>query len=390
MKKTPILIIVLILTALVGYYFYNPSYFIEKKAKKTSNVDFLAEVGDELAYIWKNADLAGGKECFVHTEEFVDDSFYQCNPDFISCLLDRGLLKVTHQGQRLRLYSNIDGYHYVQRPTHREFLFQLIYGKDNVFEVRFKDTCREVYVPQRFYPFLLNNRDVTVEWDNFDKNIFVDKYLVRNWEALLWAKKVKNNEVLAKLKGRLPYEYVTNLNPQEMKSYCNFQGKKILSARLLDAISIHPEDIVNPKSRLFRAPYYPWSRKNSETILFKIQKNLSVENLESEKENLCHQVYSQDCLNRKLRHYTTWNSSWLGAYDIMGGPLEYVYNEINPRENIKLSSVYFPWKSKVHRTGIRGYWDGEGLSKVNFDFGKFNSINKESDFQVAFRCMRLR
>ena len=259
---------------------------------------------------------------------------------------------------------------------------------DHKITLRLKDGCRETYLPQRYYPFLTNDRSLTIEWDNFSKDIFVDKYLVRVFEVKDWARNVERNDILERFKTFKDEDIAVNLSVKDMENYCSYQGKHILSARVHDAMSIHPEDISDSKTKLMRAPYYPWSRRNSSTQIFKLQKKQLKALNPKDKKSLCKRVYSKDCEEFKYTHYESSSVTWTGVFETMGGPLEYVRNIIHPGENINLSSRYFKWSNKVHRLGYRGAWDEEEFGDKNFDFSKHGVSEKIRSFEIGFRCMR--
>lgn len=342
--------------------------------KLTEYQDYLVELSE----VWRIGKTQNDETC--KTQQNTDEFFYQCNPKYYSCLIKNDLIK--HSKSNIKIESE---YEVRQKSTHREYLYKLVV--DGVSqELVLKDSCHEVYLPQRYYPFLVENRKHTYDWDNHHKNIFVDKYLVRAYEIIDYAKDTKNSSLLETYSKSNDADIVYNLSKDQMKDFCHYQGKEILSAQVFDAASIFPEDEQDNHSRLLRAPFYPWSRKNTKTEIFEAQENN--QKITSEiRSKLCTKIYAKDCKDFPYINYSRESVSWMGMNEVLGGYFEYLPNVIYPLENLKISSMYYPLKSKVHRTGIRGYWDTE-------DFGVNNLLIKNyeegliEDYKIAFRCMR--
>lgn len=387
MFKKVILTTILILSLGVGYWYY--SKYHSKVMLTPAEID---EIASTLKFEWENARLDNEGQC--KTLSYVDDQYYQCFPEYLQCLLEKKLVNV-YLDKKVKTLSLVQDYSYHQMPSFRYYDFVVkVQDYDQELQLSFVDSCQETYVPQRFYPFMANKREVTISWDNFNRNLFVDKYHVQNWEIKNWkslANDKLSNSAFEKTKDRNLYTYAYGLTVKEMEAYCKFQGKSLLSARIFDAISIHPEDLTDNKTKYLRAPLYPWTRKNTKTLLNKIQRmeKFHLDKIkEEERLSLCEKSYSSECLDQNYIQKDSRNVSWAGVYEIFGGPFEYLKNIIHPSENIKLSSFYFSWQSKVHQNGMRGYWDGEGFGLNNLAFDPFVSNKIENDYKIAFRCMR--
>lgn len=384
MKKIVIVTGILTLSSLVGYFFYQNRVSELTLVEKS---DFLQRLAVESGKVWRNADLENDQICKSYKN--VDESYYQCNAEYFDCVLKNNLLSISYQSSLVKLGIK-EKYKTNILPTHKEYIFNLDIDNGLGLSMRLKDSCKEAYLPQRYYPFMANQREVTIEWDNFSKTIFVDKNLVRTSEIKEWALATKNEEILKRISSEDRQAVATNFSIEEMTNFCAYNGKHILSAKVYDAASLHPEDISSPELKLFRAPYFPWSRKNSQTDIFKIQKGIEIELTDKKRNKLCQRVYSQDCLNENFIQYNSLSTTWTGINETLGGVMEFVTNTIHPKENLILSSKYFPWKSKVHRVGVRGFWDGEGHGANNFEFGKYALTKFPEKLEVGFRCMRFK
>lgn len=313
---------------------------------------------------------------------------YSCQPDYISCVLNNKIFNPSIKGKQID-YELKSEPKLSSKNNHRSYNLDIeINGGEHSLEL--VDGCRETFLPQRFYRFFIANRDILADWDNFGRSIFVDKYRVRNWEVKLWAQEVKNDDVASRYQSKNPLGVSRELNAQEMQSYCAFFGKHILSAQVFDAVSIYPEEIDNPESKLLRGSYYSWTRRNSKADLYSVQfetKDITENNIEK----LCSKTYGFECLHLNKNDLVVESTSWSGVKEIFGGDFQYLNNNINPSENLFLSSEYFTLKSRVHMTGKRGTWTGEGFTRKEFNFKRYiKDLKKEGDFGVSFRCMRYR
>ena len=344
------------------------------------------EFSENLSREWKYPSLNDKNECIE--EGFKSRDHYSCQPDYMQCLLKNRLLDVKIKGRiiKYKLLSDI-----LLKKSSAMRSYQLdIEIENQKHKVTLIDSCREIPLPKRVYPFFVAKRKVKTEWDNLDRTIFVDKYRVRNWEVLRWAIASKNNKLIEDLKNKKMLDVSDSLSPAEMTKLCSFYGKQLIDARVMDAAMIFPEEMDNPKSKLLRAPYYPWERRNSNTKLYDIQFR-NAEILEKDIVDICKNSYAFECLHLAKSDSLVDSDSWMGMKEVMGGEFQFVKNNLNPSENILLSSEYFTLKSKAHRTGVRGAWSGEGKTRKEFEFFEFNGdLRKEGEFNVNFRCMRYR
>lgn len=384
-------IFTIILVSLCTFLFFSYKKFIKHYAQ-VINLDSKTRVFKKISTLWENADYGDNKVCKPYQN--TDDFFYQCNPYYISCLSKNGFLDKLASEEKLD-FKFSDTYKFVTNGNFRSYEFEY---SDEVGEKRtlsLLDNCHEVYLPNRFYPFLVKNRSLSYEWDNHEKNIFVDKYLVKNYEVLDYARAANKKELITIFEKLAPNFYAKNLSLKEMEDYCHYQGKEILRAEIYDAAVIYPEDIADNKSRLLRAPYYPWTRKNEDSFLYELQGSLNTtKKLEKLKkldlDKSCRKAYGLECLNRAWIFNDRENVSWAGVYEIFGGPFEYLKNTLYPLENLKTSSKFFSLISPYHRVGSRGYWDHEGLGTNNFLFPENRVIEFDQEIEIAFRCMRKR
>ncbi len=362
-------------------------YFVQKdELTRLQHSEILVEFVELLSNEWKYPELQNSIECV--DEKIKKRDHYSCNPTYLSCILKNNYFNPKIKGRPIE-YELHSQPKLLKRRNKRSYQLNMeIEGKDHTLEI--VDGCRETFLPQRFYRFFVANRDIKTDWDNFGRHIYIDKYRVKNWEVQLWAQDQKREEILTRYKSLNPLESARDLNKEEMKQYCEFFGKHVLSAQIFDAATIHPEEIDNPESKLLRGSYYSWVRRNSMAELYSVQfenNDITEENLNK----LCVKTYGFECLHLSKEDNLIDSSSWSGIKEVFGGDFQYLKNNINPSENLFLSSEYFTLKSKVHTTGQRGGWTGDGFTRKEFNFKEFREdLKKEGDFGVNFRCMRYR
>ncbi|MDD0854267.1 hypothetical protein HBN50_14230 [Halobacteriovorax sp. GB3] len=325
----------------------------------------------------------------------VDDSFYQCNPDYFSCYLN-SKKEFVENGAKISFKSE-EGVRYLysndplNSTSRLEFLFLFNLEKENKTITRplyFEKSCHEVFLPQRIYGYGNPKEQKIWDWDNFNQKIFIDKFQVTNYEVNKW---IETSALAKKLKVKKndgnPAASALYLTKSEMDAYCMEQGKQVLSAKVYDAAVFHPGDYENKRPTILNRSRFPWTRSNLKSFVFKAWANKKKDFTKDE----CSKLYAKDCKSvTSYIHHSTLSNSWSGIYQVMGGPFEYLENKIDPKKNIRLSSIHFPLSSRVHQIGIRGYWSGASHNIQEFDFGKY-----EKDFEnkervgVAFRCMRM-
>ncbi len=376
MKKGVFLVIFLVISISLGYFYQRGllGRLIKKQDHIVYQANFIETFSKFLSDQWRNPENLA-KECLP---KGIPSDQLACHPDIFQCSLEKSSKVLRYQGKKIK-YQNTD---FSLVSTAPEKIYQaefLIDGhKTSYF---FKDQCREVYLPQRNYRFFISGRKIKTEWDNFSKNIFIDKFRVKNWQVIEWAGLTDRVDILKKYELRPRFETAVNLSRKDMERFCQTFGKGLLEAKVYDALTIFPEEINNPKTKLLRAPFYYWTRRNSSTKLYQLQTGEELD--KTEKLELCKKVKASDCKEDRVLNFT-----WMGIAETDGGEFEYLRNPENPSENIVLSSSYFPLKSKVHRTGVRGYWSENSISINDFTFKGYADSLSESDFKISFRCMR--
>lgn len=402
----------------------------------TKQIKEIFELGDIRGLLEKNP-----KACSHELGEFslADHDYLRCNPNFLQCYLEGSLtgnppsFSVRFEGRNvsvsaaakfapLPFFSNRPRYvQLVSKSINGASEFPgtgtLIYLQTPLSEwqlpVILADTCSNRFLPERVYSYSSENTNGLQEgfrrrrkkknetpdlrWDSFDKKIFIDKYLVTNAQVNYWII-ASNEKKISLVKNKEEWaQPATRLNSEEMTKFCAFQSKQVLQAHIFDAATIYPDELSDKRPIYIKKNPYPWTRKNKESFLFNMKRN---KNEKLSKEDCAH-AYIKGC--EKFGPYlrkTQGNSSWIEINEILGGPLEYMVNPMDPKQNLKASSYYFPAQSWWHVLGRRAQWDGQGHLDSNIKWVDEVSFHNhqpfyeppvpkpENELEIGFRCMR--
>ncbi len=346
----------------------------------------------QILVLWEEGDRFIKKSGVNCPEEILHDqsvgrSYYQCNPHFWQCFWQGGIK--TNPELEIDLFGQT--FHIVARPSFpmiealskvprtyeafRETSTQLNVSHGYVVELEVKeipgfvqpllltDTCRDTYLPQRIYGLgkTSDARDEGFIWDNFERQIFIDRFYVTNRQVNEWRilKKEYNKLQLDRKSWYAP----ALLSLKEQRDYCHFFGKRLLEAKLFDAASMAPADLNNPLPAKVSRPSTPWQRDLSKTFfgVARINPDYQLTPLD------CQLAQVQGCPEK---FFTTDSSSWMGMNYLLGFYSESVLNFFEPDKNLKVSSRFHDPGSHWHELGVYGNWEGE----------------QRKDLPVAFRC----
>lgn len=343
----------------------------------------LWEEGDQ--YIKKNGVKCDDEVLF---DQSIGRSYYQCQPHFWQCYWSGGVksepaLKIDVFGQTFHVrakqsfrsipaYSNASRFYEILKGPYQGLDFH--YGvlveltldevPDMAWPVVLTDTCRDVYLPERIYGYGKINPKKPEDdflWDNFGRNIFIDKYYISNQQVNEWRILTGATDKIVSDLSLWPHPAI--LNATEQKSYCSFWGKRVLEAKLFDAATMTPSDIKNPLPEKVSRPQTPWQRDIGKSFLGMSRINAD------------YQLTPLDCQLAQVKgcqdkYFSTDSVTWMGMNFALGFYPESLVNHVEASKNIKLSSKFLPPESPMHELGVLGNWSGQ----------------VEPNLPVAFRC----
>lgn len=338
--------------------------------------------------LWENGDHYFPKKGVNCPAEIVHDksvgpSYYQCQPHFWQCYWSGGTgeapyLKIDLSGQTFHVKAeavfptvpSISSQPRFYERRHSQDLSGIVVNlavKEFPGESQFvllKDTCRDVFLPERIYGYgkSTEKRSEGFIWDNFDRRIFIDKFYVSNAQVNEWRLASGATDKLNLDRSSWPKPAI--IDRQEQIDYCAHLGKRLLEAHLMDAASMAPTDLKNPKPSFVARPHTPWQRDLSKSFLglARINPDYQLSPLD------CQLAQVMGC---KEKHFTTDSATWMGINYPLGYYPESFINEIEPEKTVKLSSRFFPAASTWHELGLRSNWSGS---------------QKDVKTPVAFRC----
>lgn len=329
----------------------------------------------------------------IQYDPSVGRSYYQCNPLFWECFWKGGIednpsLKVDVFGQRFHLVarpafdpipaiSANPRYSQLYKRTEKGFQHQYGYLVELAIKevpgsnqtIFLSDTCRDTYLPQRIYGYgqVKNVKDQGFIWDNFGRDIFIDKFYVTNRQVNEW--RVLTGEVNKLELDRKKWPHPALLSSKEQANYCAFYGKRVLEAKLFDAASMSPADFQDPRPKRVIRPDTPWQRDLSRTFLgmARINPDYQLTPLD------CQLAQVKGC---KETYFSTDSASWMGFNFSLGFYPEALKNFLEPDKNLKMSSHFLPAKSEWHQLGKLSHWDGVQQEKLPVAFRCYEEVIK--------------
>jgi hypothetical protein len=370
MRPTKSLLIALAVVAIgagtLGTLWWERSN-VDQKIQESVSTKKLLEMGKRLRFIWESGVISPARDLAVDCPEFFTEKsakivdYLRCNPDVIGCLsktraLDASVaLEKKGKGWRLSLQGT-------------------------ELEIELAPTCHEAFLPRRRYG-LEREGQSTLPWDNFNRTIFVDRYLVTERDIRIWAheKKVEGVKV-----AESPEDFpkpATHLTLAQMKNYCFDQHKHLMNAFIYDAVTFHPSDTENPEARGLNQSPVPWTRKGPrDQVVSYLEGRVPFD------VSFCSRIRSSECKESPTpEFYTALFSTWMGMNQVMMGWHEVMDNPDNPALNLAATSERWPLASPWQKLGKRGHWSGEGFTEKDFDF---DGPLDPPPSGVVFRCMR--
>ncbi len=303
-------------------------------------------------------------------------AFTECNPDYLECVLS-GKTEIPKEfvvklnSRKFQVFA-LPKFVENGRARSTEFVTPSSSGQDRVtfpsvsvflaikeipgqtVQVLLEDHCHELYLPQRIYAEGKPNLETKAPgklWDNFYRDIYIDKYMATWREIAAWLASTNSKETLEIPKEQKQFEPAIGLTFDQQWRYCAFLGKKVLSAHLYDAATYFSADQKENKARfIFRGPY-PWGA----------WKELYDQNEEGPSRSNCRAIYSSECRERfpDIFPYLTL-PSWMGVEQILGGVPEILVESFGRDElHVTTSSALQEFTSPLQVLGHRPLENGD-------------------------------
>lgn len=346
----------------------------------------------KLQRLWEEGDRyfpKEGTQCpsEIQHEKNVGRSYYQCQPHFWQCYWEQGVTKnpaieIDLFGQTFHVvakanfepiaaYSSSPRYYKMFKRTSPGL--DLHYGhivEVGVLEIPgftqpmiLSDSCRDTYLPERVYGYgrVQDRRENGFIWDNFGREIYLDKFYVTNQQVNEW--RILKGEESKVISDRKLWPKPALISLSEQKDFCAFFGKRLLEAKLFDAATMSPADLKNPKPDKVLRPDTPWQRDHARSFLgmARINPDYQLTPLD------CQLAQVQGCAEK---YFTTDSATWMGLHFALGFYPESLVNDLETEKNLKMSSRFLPPASEWHQLGALSQWSGE----------------QKENMPVAFRC----
>lgn len=346
-------------------FFTSPSEseLVEEKSILTEVVlSAIAQIQDR----WSGGDLEGKwgtKEwtCrHLPPSENVAPAFLKCRPAYLECFA-RGeagispVFKISYEKKEyeLRLKALSDG-RFSKWLSKKDLLDQnlpdsglLIHLEvkgHGVWPVILEDVCRDQYLSQRIYSYGARREreenHFEMMWDNFGRNIFVDKFLVSQSDWYDWTKSE------FPVDPALP---IQNVSVEEQENYCASRGARRLDALIWDAATMTPLDLKRDRPQFITKPWLPWTRDRKGTFFEKALLNPDWKPELSD----CQKAYVKECAIFPYRAHETDNTSWTGVNHVLGGVAEQMRNSVEEELVFRASSRFESARSSLHQLGKR-------------------------------------
>lgn len=342
-KKWFLFFLILVL-GVFAYVYFSKSSMAQKEDIFTQSME---KIQKDLERRWLLGDLensidSGQLKCndLELNSSLVHSSFFECNAFYLDCYLSSHLAQ-KELSQKINSHQVNFSYETYRFDNHSNFIIQLKenYSKKRI-QLRFRNTCRDTYLVQNNYRSGVYSKDGHV-WDNYYRNIFVDKSYITNLDIYIWKNKNLN------IKSNNLYKPATDLTKAQMKKFCSHRKSHLLQAHVLDAASYIPSSAGSDYIYLFP---FPWTKKRD---LSGIKTN-----------KLCNHFIFKEC--KKYIYHSPYSPSWSGIFHTLGSYQELVDSKFENTE-VKLSSRQLIRNSRSHQLGFR--------------------VRNNESYKNAFRCM---
>jgi hypothetical protein len=388
--KHQIIGLLLVVSATVAGHYVYQKYQHKDLVESYESGQKLIENAEILRTLWLEGDynnqlLDKKINCQKYTG-IINPQQLKCNMQIIECFLKKleAFKNLTYSRDQLLAAGRF-------KIIPKNSFLMTLKLENHQITLSFDQSCREIYLPQRIFTMEDSNEKKYSWWDNFNRNLFLDKYLVSEFDVVQWLnsdRKFSGRKELIKKYSNKSFKPAFGLRADEMARFCQFHGKQLLTSKLFNSAAMHPGDFNNTKPKYpIRSPW-PWSRKMKVGPVYDVRVNQNNKEIEVTKA-MCQQVYSKEC-NSKYPELANQlgTPSWIGLFQILGHDMEYLENHSFFKKNLKASSFYFSMDSVWNEIGKRAYWDGTYYGSRSFNFRLNDPKVLIQQLNVGFRCYR--
>ncbi len=287
-KKIHIFIVVSVILCICLLFFMHNSSKI--RITRAQRYRVLLKASKKLNDIWKNASIKypiEQKNCqdILPSLESVGSHYLKCNPLFLLCYFRNKDIEINHKGDNYKVSvifggssshksrykivtkNNTSGKHL---PLYGLSVKLNLRGAYNIsLPIILKNSCNEIKLKRGIYAYgVFDPKVYDWNWDNLGRNIIIDRFKVSNQDIIDWLEfsdyLFKDKVIHSKALEDYPKE-ATKLTLKQMKDYCSFRGKQLLTAQVFDAMAFHPGDYTSGSIFTKVRSGYPWT-KNRDTF----------------------------------------------------------------------------------------------------------------------------
>ena len=377
MKKYLFAVVLLLLVAGGGIFWKSPSKPEQKTLQEvlhraSLNVHTRWGKGDDEGK-WREGKLTC--EGILGMPVDTHSHYLRCNPNFLSCWYRYHDEVIYFEGERYSFKVHFPSEGKAPFDRREGALLASIEGHGGRLKISLLDTCNEVWLPAGYYGYgQYSSPGEDWRWDNIDRDIFIDKFLVSRRDIWEWRGMGAEADFVD-----FPSP-ATALTRQQMEDYCAWKGKQLAQSHIFDAATFHPRDVADLTPVANVRGNYPWT---SERMVLD-----EVENFSSA---ICLRMLDKKCFEREgYQNFSNRSMGWTGISQVLGGVMEAQRNPLHPHKNLMLSSFYYPHYSPANELARRGRWYGKGHGYSDFNFQGYSPEEILSSYKVGFRCMRQR
>jgi hypothetical protein len=401
-----------IICAIVYFFSWTQSSSTPTDLKTSTSSHALIQAATEIEQYWQSGLWPNElRECtslielldYLDKKEFKKERYLQCEPLALACYLEsiqkQASTILTADRVEWNIHSrSVEGdqaavirYHEDREVNEASKLifFELFEPKNKITHLfSLEDSCLDRRLREDLHPYgEQRSTGQDFIWDNRNRALYVDRFLVSKGDFYDWVFQQNQSHPFPKAdkpEGLQRFLIADRVPLEWQRRYCEAHGKTLLQSHVADAASFYPAQLESDQIMIYPRGPYPQGRRKLDSYLGEILTN-EVEDIDTSR--LCHEVFTEECLKEHeyLLARLPFGLSSQGMEQVLGGMPESTMNKIEPLSRVHLSSIYFSYKSDVHRLGKRFQWDGESFKSSSFNLAQ----ELPEQLGIGFRCMKV-